>query len=419
MLSVRAEFPLFESLDGQAPLVYLDSAATTQKPQRVLDSLLRFLKLQNANVHRGVYGLAEEADALYEGARAEVARFLGADSPRSVIFTHGATESLNMVAQGWARHELVPGSLLVVSALEHHSNFLPWQQLAMEQGLEAVVLPVDRFGAIDHEAYLAVLEHRPALVALSGMSNVTGAVLPYERYARLAHDAGAVFVLDVAQMVAHRPLDVQAGDIDFLAFSAHKVYGPTGVGVLYVRPDRLEQMCPVLLGGGMVNKVWETGFMVRQAPWGLEAGTPPIAEVIAMADALRWLEEMGFERLMTHEDELYRQLVQGLRRIPNLRLLGFPEDTDQKTAATGKSSLVSFAVDGLHPHDVASLLDQRGIAVRAGHHCAILLHAAFLSETGAPASVRASIAAYTSPEDITAFLDALADIDVLRRSVGR
>jgi cysteine desulfurase/selenocysteine lyase len=387
----------------------LDSAATTQKPYAVLDALQSFLVSSNANVHRGIYHLAEEADRRYEEARLTVARFLQAKSPAEIVFTHGATESLNMVAFSWAEHTLKPGDRIIISALEHHSNFVPWQMLAEKKGVVLDILSVSSGGTVNREDYLQALERKPALVSLTGMSNVTGAVLPVNECCALAHEAGALFCLDAAQLIAHRPCDVQKTDVDFLVFSAHKLYGPFGVGVLYAKGEHLEHMKPLLGGGGMVQSVDESGFTVSPAPQGLEAGTPPVAEAVGLAAALDYLEEQGRERVISHENRLYQSVLKSLAGIEGLNLLCDPqkpprfESQEKSCDWNERAAVVSFTMDGLHPHDVAQLLDRSGIAVRAGHHCAIPLHDALRI----PASVRISLALYSTDRDVDALCAAL------------
>jgi cysteine desulfurase/selenocysteine lyase len=410
-LDARNDFPIFEHLQKSGkPCIYLDSAATTQKPYAVLDALQSFLAAGNANVHRGIYHLAEEADRRYEDARLTVARFLRAGSPSEIIFTHGATESLNMVAFSWAENALKPGDRVIISALEHHSNFVPWQMLAKKKGVVLDILSVTPEGAVDRGNYLQALERKPALVSLTGMSNVTGAVMPVAECCALAHEAGALFCVDAAQLVAHRPLDVQEMDVDFLAFSAHKLYGPFGVGILYAKGEHLEHMTPLLGGGGMVQSVDERGFTASPAPHGFEAGTPPIAEAVGLAAALDYLEGQGREKIISHENRLYQKTLKSLAGIKGLDLVGESReaplfDSGRRAGAWDeRAAVASFTMKGLHPHDVAQLLDMSGIAVRAGHHCAIPLHNALRI----PASVRVSLALYSTDEDVDALCAALA-----------
>jgi cysteine desulfurase/selenocysteine lyase len=415
-VATRREFPFFSQADSERVPIYLDTAATAQKPRIVIETMSQFLETQNANVHRGIYHLAENADRCFEAARATVARFLNAPTPSYIIFTHGATESLNLAAFGWARHNLKPGDKIVTSAAEHHSNLVPWQMLAEETGVELRLLPITERGAIDRGAYIESLEEKPKLVSLTGMSNVTGAILPLAEYSRLAHQAGARFAVDAAQLIAHRKVDVQVADVDFLSFSAHKLYGPTGVGVLYVKPELSEQMRPLFGGGGMVNRVTNTGFSVTDVPQCFEAGTPPIVEAIGLAAAIEWLESQDLDVIARYEDALYRKAAKLLCNLPGIRVMGYPRDSvDAESPDDEKSALLSFAIEGMHPHDVAQLLDSRGIAVRAGHHCAMLLHEAMRGTLGVPASVRVSMGLYTLEHELDSLSEALSEIVALRR----
>jgi len=412
MRSVRDDFPLIVGgATANDSLVYLDSAATTQTPQAVIDACTKSLVTSHANIHRGIYRLAERATKRYEDARVKVARFLNAASSDEVVFTHGATEALNMIAYSWARTNIPPGGLVVLGMDNHHANIVPWQMLAQERKIELAFVELGPDAALDLGSYEQLLERKPQLVSLTGMSNVTGHILPFTAYSTRAHEAGALFAIDAAQLVTHHPLDVQAADIDFLAFSGHKMYGPTGVGVFYAKQEHLEDMTPFLGGGEMIEQVTTAGFQAAAAPRRFEAGTPAITQVVGLAAAIDYLEALGWETIQSHEQGLYDRTVKGLAEADCVHLLGYP-NAPKTGDIPSRCGIVSFTVDGLHPHDCAQFLDSRGIAVRAGHHCAMPLHQAL----GVPASVRVSLALYTTNEDIDALIHGLREA---HRRLGR
>jgi cysteine desulfurase/selenocysteine lyase len=400
--AVRAEFPILarETQPG-VRLIYLDSAATSQKPLSVIQAISDFYSYSNANIHRGVHRLAEEATAAYEGARASVARFIGAPSPAAIVFTRNATESINLVAQTWGRSQLRAGDLVILTEMEHHANLVPWQMLAAERGIRLGFIEVDEAGRLDLVSYRRLLEQGPRLVAFTQMSNVLGTITPAVEIVAQAHQAGALALVDAAQSVPHFPVNVSDLGADFIAFSAHKMCGPTGIGVLYGRPALLEAMPPYQGGGDMIKRVRLDGFVPNASPYKFEAGTPAIAEAIGLGAAIEFLEGLGMQALHEHERALTAYALERLEEIPGLHHFGPP--------AAEKGGVVSFSLDGAHPHDVAQILDSRGIAVRAGHHCAMPIHEKF----GLPATTRASFYLYNTKEEIDSLADGLYKVKQL------
>jgi len=391
----RARFPALQRNIRGRPLIYLDSAATAQKPAEVIDAEARFYRESNANVHRGVHTLAEEATAAYEGCRARVAAFLGVRAPQDVVITRGTTSSINLVARG-IEHRLEPGDEIVVTVMEHHANLLPWQDLARRKGLELRVVPILADGRLDETAWKAALGPKTRIAALTHVSNVLGTINPVARLAAAARDAGARVMLDAAQSVGHLPVRFDDLGVDWLAFSAHKAYGPTGLGFLVGRPDALEQLEPVETGGEMIDEVWEDHATWAAIPHRFEAGTPNIAGAAGFLAALDFLEGITPERLRYHEQELTRYALERLSDLEGLHILG-PRDLEIR------GGLVSFTDEVLHPLDLVTFLDQEGIALRAGHHCAQPLHRAL----GIQATVRASFAAYSNKSDEDALVDGI------------
>ena len=385
-LHVRDQFPVFEA---HPSLVYLDSAATSQKPRRVIDRLSRFYAAENSNIHRGVYALSAEATAMYDNARASVARFIGAAHPGEVIFTRGTTEGINLVAQAWGRALGDAGDEILVTEMEHHSNWVPWQVLPRATGATLRMAPVTESGELDMAATARLITPRTRMVAVTHLSNVLGTINPVREIADLAHAAGALVLVDAAQSVAHGVVDVGALGCDFLAFSSHKLFGPTGIGVLYGRLALLEQMPPWQVGGGMIGAVSIEGTTWADVPMKFEAGTPPIAEAIGLAEAIAFVESLGPEAIVAHEAELLALAIERLVGIPGIRLIG---------AAAQRASVISFTLEGVHPHDLGTVLDEAGIAIRAGHHCAQPLMRRF----GVPATARASFSVYNTYEDVEA-----------------
>lgn len=394
--ALRADFPIFSRLlaDGR-PLVYLDSTATSQKPRAVLEAMETFYRQCNANIHRGIHTLAEEATARYEAARARVAAFLNAPTPTSIVFTRNTTEAINLVAYSWARANLKAGDRILLTEMEHHSNLIPWQILAAERGVELDFVPITETGLLDMETYRVLLERAPKLVAFTQMSNVLGTINPAAEMIRMAHAAGAIVLLDGAQSVPHLPVDVQALDVDFLAFSAHKMLGPTGIGVLYGKTALLQAMPPFLGGGDMIKSVHLRSFQANVIPYKFEAGTPAIAEAIGLGAAVEYLDGIGMEAIAAHERHITEYALERLGTIPGLRIVGPP--------AASRGGVVAFALQGVHPHDVAQILDRQGIAVRAGHHCAQPLH----ERLGLPATTRASFYLYNLREEVDALVEGI------------
>ncbi|GIW72589.1 MAG: cysteine desulfurase [Planctomycetota bacterium] len=393
--SIRADFPILAQRIGGRPLCYLDNAATAQKPRAVLEAVQRFYTRDNANIHRGIHTLAERATAAYEGVREQVRRFIHARSAAEIIFTRGTTESLNLVAHGWGRRHLRAGEEIVLTVMEHHSNLVPWQVVARATGARLRFVPLTPEGKLDLDALAVILAGgRARVLAFSGASNVLGTMPDVPAITRLAREHGVLTVLDAAQLMAHAPVDVQALGCDLLAFSGHKLGGPTGVGVLYGRREVLEEMDPLLTGGEMIRVVELESATWNDVPWRFEAGTMNIAQVVGLGAALEYLERLGMERVREHAIAITAYALDRLRER-DVRVLGPP-------AAHERCGLVSFTSPHVHPHDLAQLLDQEGVAIRAGHHCAMPLHAAL----GIGASARASFFVYTSRADIDQFVEA-------------
>jgi len=394
--AVRADFPiLHKPLPNGAPLVYLDSGASAQKPRPVLDKLIECYENYYANAHRGVYYFGVRIDEELEASREKIQRFIGAAQPEEVIFTGGTTMSINFVAYGWGRKFLKAGDEIVLNEMEHHANLVPWQQLAREKQATLKYLPLTSDGRLDMSRLDDVLNGRTRLVAVSGMSNVLGTINPIDEIATKAHACGALVVVDAAQTAPHMPIDVRDPVVDFLAFSGHKFFGPSGVGVLYGRRELLEAMDPFLTGGGMIDEVYPNYSTWAELPAKFEAGTLPIAEAIALGAAVDYVEGLGFEAIHAHEQRLLEKAHRVLAEIPGLVIHG---PTPQH-----KGSIVSFTVDGIHPHDLAQLLDQKGVACRASHHCTMLLH----EWLNVPATTRASFALYNTEAEVDVLAEAI------------
>jgi len=393
---VRADFPILQTQINGKPLIYLDSAATTQKPAQVIDAVSEFYRTINANVHRGVYQLADAATAAFEGARAEVARFVKAASPAEIVFTRGTTSALNLIAYGWGLNRLQAGDRIVLSLMEHHSNIVPWQLICRHTGAELVYLPLDETARIDLSALAEVLDDRVKIVAVSAMSNVTGALGPVAALAEAAHSVNALVVVDGAQAVPHLPTDVRELGADFLAFSAHKMLGPTGVGALWGRPDRLEELEPAEGGGEMISDVQLNESTWAPVPHKFEAGTPPIAQAIGFGAAVNYLEKLGMIEARKHEMELTRYALDRLAEVPDLTVFG-PDDVALR------GGVISFQLGDIHAHDIATILDEDGIAVRAGHHCAKPL----MRSLDVAATARASLYVYNTASDVDALIAGL------------
>lgn len=387
----RDQFPIFTA---HPSLVYLDSAASTQKPARVIDRVSRFYARENANIHRGVYALSAEATRLHDEARATVARFIGAQSPHEVIFTRGTTEGVNLVANAWGGASLRPGDEIVVTEMEHHSNFVPWQMLAQRTGAVLKMVPVTDAGELDLDAYAALLSDRTRIVAVVHASNVLGTVNPVRRIADLAHAAGALVLVDAAQSVAHGSVDVHALGCDFLVFSGHKLFAPMGIGVLWGREALLEQMPPWQGGGGMIGRVTLERTTWADLPMKLEAGTPAVAEALGLAEAIDFVSELGGAGIAAHGLALRELAVSGLSGIAGVHVVGNPRET---------VGVVSFTLEDVHPHDLGTVLDGEHVAIRAGHHCAQPL----MQRLGVQATARASFSVYNTPADVDALVRAV------------
>ncbi len=376
---IREDFPILaREVHPGVPLVYLDSTATSQRPRQVVAAMDDLIFQSNANIHRGIHVLAEEATAAYEGAREKIAKFIHAPAARQVIYTRNTTESINLVAYSWGRANLKAGDVIVLTEMEHHSNLIPWQMLAQEKNLRLEFIPVTDSGRLDLSAYQELLKLNPRLVAFTQMSNVLGTITPAKEIIALAHEAGAVTLVDGAQSVPHLPVDVQDLDVDFLAFSAHKMLGPTGIGALYGKKAILEAMPPFLGGGDMIKRVELRSFQANSIPHKFEAGTPAIAEAVGFGAAVDYLNQFGMAAVEAHERQLVAYALERLAEIPGVRVFG-PE-------AEAKGGVVSFLLDDLHAHDISQVLDMHGIAVRAGHHCAQPLHDKFAITSTARAS---------------------------------
>ncbi|MGL4884874.1 MAG: cysteine desulfurase [Aeromonas veronii] len=391
---LRSQFPaLAQEVNGH-PLVYLDNAATTQKPQAVLDAIVHYYGADNANVHRAAHTLSGRATRAFEAARETVARFINAPRCQEVIWTRGTTEAINLVAQSWGMSELKAGDEIILSTQEHHANIVPWQLVAQRTGAVIRVIPLDKRGDLDLAAYHAMLGPRTRLVSVAHVSNALGTVNPVTRMVAAAKAVGAVTLIDGAQAVAHLEVDVQAIGCDFYAFSGHKLYGPTGIGVLWGRTELLERMPPWQAGGEMIDRVSFSGTTFNTLPFKFEAGTPHIAGAIGLAAAIDFVMGQDRQSLAQHEQALTDYLVAGLQQVPGLRLVGEPGQ---------RAGAVSFLLDDIHPQDAATLLDMQGIALRVGHHCAMPL----MESLGIGGTMRASLACYNNRDDVDALLAAL------------
>jgi len=395
--ALRAEFPLLARPVRGKPLAYLDNAATTQKPKAVIDALDHYYRADNANVHRGVHWLSEQATADFEGAREALRGFINAASAREVVFTRGTTEAINLVAQSWGRANLRPGDEVLVSNLEHHSNIVPWQMAAAATGARVVVAPIRDDGSLDLVELEARLTPRTRLVAVGHVSNALGTVNPVARIAALARARGALTLVDGAQAAPHLAVDVQALGCDFYALSAHKMYGPTGVGLLWGREALLEAMPPWQGGGDMIKAVSFERTVYNELPWKFEAGTPDIAGVIGFGAAARFLQGVGLEHIAAHEHALLAHGTRALAAVPGLRLVG---------TAPEKAAVLSFVLDRVHPHDVGTIVDAEGVAVRTGHHCAMPV----MERLGLPATVRASLGLYNTADELDRLVAALGKV---------
>ena len=395
--SLRADFPILATSVRGKPLVYLDNAATSQKPRAVIDAVRRYYETENANVHRGVYYLSERATAAYEGARERARAFLNAKESREIIFLRGTTEAINLVASSWGRVYLQPGDEVLVSAMEHHSNIVPWQLVCEQRNARLAVIPMNRHGELELEAYERLLRGPVKLVAVAHVSNSLGTINPIREMVRLAHARGIPVLVDGAQAAPHFPIDVQAVDCDFYTVSGHKMFGPTGIGVLYGKAAQLDAMPPYQGGGDMIHTVTFAKTTYAPLPAKFEAGTPHIAGAVGLAAAIDYLSALDRERLMTHEADLLAYATERLGAIPGVELVG---------TAAHKASVISFVLQGIHPHDIGTIVDQEGVAIRTGHHCTQPVMDFF----GLPATARASFAFYNTRGDVDVLVAALGKV---------
>jgi len=393
---IRKDFPILDRKVYGKPLVYLDNAATSQKPRQVIEALVRYYETYNANIHRAVHCLGEEATAAYEEARAKIAKFINAPSPECVIFTHNTTESINLVAYSWGRANVREGDEILLTQMEHHSNLIPWQRLAAEKGATVRYIELTDTQTLALDGLENLFEARTRIMAMPHVSNSLGTINPVEKIAREARRNGTMFLVDGAQGAPHLPVDVQAIGCDFYAFSAHKMLGPTGVGVLYGRQELLEEMEPFLSGGEMIRKVTLEGATWNDLPWKFEAGTPNIADVIAFGAATDYLSDLGMENVREHEIEITEYALGRLSQIDDIILYGPPDASD-------RGGVVSFNFGDLHPHDIGTVLDRHGVAIRAGHHCTQPL----MRTLGVSGTARASFYIYNTPEEVDVLVEAL------------
>lgn len=397
--AIRRDFPILQrETDPGVKLVYLDNAATSQKPLQVIESMDFYYRQMNANIHRGIHALAEEASVAYENARKKIASFIGAETWREVVFTRNTTESINLLARSWGKANLKAGDRILLTEMEHHSNIVPWQMLASELDITLDFVTLTAEGKLDQESFTSLLERGPKLVSFTQMSNMLGTINPVAEMAEQAHRAGAVVIVDAAQSVPHMHVDVQALGVDFLVFSAHKMLGPTGIGIMYGRKELLEEMPPFLGGGDMIRRVTLEGFTTNDLPYKFEAGTPAIAEAIGFGEAVDYLANLGMDAVHQYEQALTAYGLERLQEVLGIQVYG-PE-------AEEKGGVLSFIYDGIHAHDVAHILDSFGIAVRAGHHCAQPAHQHF----GIEATSRASFYVYNGKEDVDKLIEGLYQV---------
>jgi cysteine desulfurase / selenocysteine lyase len=394
---IRGDFPILARTVNGKPLVYLDNAATTQKPQAVIDAMIRYYTAENSNIHRGVHTLSEQATESYEQSRVTVQRFLNAAEAREIVFVRGATEGINLVAQTWGRTNIGHGDEIVISAMEHHSNIVPWQILCEQQGANLRVAPVNDSGELVFEEFEKLLGPKTRLVAMAHVSNALGTVNPVSRIVEAGHRVNACVLLDGAQAAPHMKIDVRAIDCDFYVFSGHKVYAPTGIGILYGKAELLEAMPPYQGGGDMISSVTFEKTLYNRVPHKFEAGTPHVSGAIGLGAALDYVNSIGIERIARHEKQLLAYGTRRLQEIPGLRLIGTAQE---------KEGILSFVLEGIHPHDIGTVLDQEGIAIRTGHHCAQPL----MDRFGVPATARASLALYNTMEEMDALANGLQKV---------
>ncbi|MCH8334307.1 MAG: cysteine desulfurase [Proteobacteria bacterium] len=392
---IKRDFPILDrEVHPGVPLIYLDSAATSQKPRQVISAMSEHYQHSNANIHRGIHVLAEESTGQYEDTRQKVADFINAAKAKEIIFTRNTTESINLVAYSWARANLSSGDVIILTEMEHHSNIIPWQMLASERDVRLEFISVTDEGLLDMQSYRKLLELNPKLVAFTSMSNVLGTITPAKEIVSLAHAAGALALIDAAQAVPHFPVNVQNLDVDFMAFSSHKMCGPTGLGVLYGKQELLEAMPPFLGGGEMIKRVELRSFTTNDLPHKFEAGTPNISGAIGLGAAVSYLQAVGMHAISAHEHDLLQYMTGQLGQVDGLRLIG---------TAFNKASVQSFLLDDIHPHDLGTILDHQGVAIRTGHHCAMPV----MDFYGVPGTARASLALYNNQDDVDRLVAAL------------
>lgn len=399
--AIREQFPLLQQTENGQPLVYLDSGASSQKPQVVIDALSRYYTAENSNVHRGVYGLSERATEAYEGAREKTSQFLNAQSTKEIIFTRGATESINLVASSWGRSNLKQGDEVIITEMEHHSNIVPWQILRDELGITLSILRINQQGEISLDNFAEMLSKKTKLVSITHMSNALGTINPVKEMIAMAKKVGAKTLIDGAQAVPHLQVNVQDLNCDFYAFSAHKMYGPTGIGVLFGKKTLLESMPPYQSGGDMIYSVTFEKTEYNILPYKFEAGTPHISGAIGLGVAIDFMQQIGLENIASHENKLLKYATEQLNNIDGLTIIG---------QAKNKGAVVSFVIEGVHPHDMATLMDQDGIAVRASHHCAMPV----MQKFKVPATIRASFGVYNNFDDINRLVASIHEaVDML------
>lgn len=401
-VALKAQFPILSLSEKGHPLVYLDNASTSQKPLKVIEAVNHYYREQNANVHRGVYGLSERGTEAFEAVREQVRNLLNARSYKEVIFVRGATEAINLVAQSWGRANLVAGDEVIVSEMEHHSNLVPWQMLRDQLDIKVVKWPINQQGELSVDELAKLINSRTKLIAVTQMSNALGTINPIEQIVKLARKTDIKVLVDGAQSISHMAVDVQALDCDFFVFSGHKMYGPTGIGGLVAKQDLLEVMPPYQGGGDMIYSVTFDKTEYNELPYKFEAGTPNIAGVIGLGAAIEFIQDLGFKQIADIENDLLQYATQRLTEIDSLRIIG---------TAKNKGAVVSFVIDGAHPHDLATLLDQDGVAVRASHHCAMPV----MQKFDVPATVRASFGVYNTHDDVDRLVDSVNEaLDMLR-----
>jgi len=390
---IRKDFPIFSQQENK-DLVYLDNAATSQRPKTVLDAVTKFSEHFNSNIHRSAYKMAERATAGYECARLQAAQFIGASDANNIVFTSGATESINFIAYGWARKHLNPGDQIIVTEMEHHANLIPWQMAAKATATELVFVEFDENGELNYDQFAQLLNEKTRIVAITHASNVLGTEIDLSKIVPLAHDAGAIVAVDGCQHVPHAAVDVSELDVDFYSFSGHKMLGPMGIGILYGKPERLQEMEPVLFGGSMIDDVQHHYSTWTQVPWKFEAGTQNIPAVIGLGAAIEYLEKLGFENIKRHSNELTQYALQEMQNIDGVRIYGPQPD---------RIPLISFGIEGIHPHDAATFFDSKNVAIRSGHHCAKLL----MKRLGVNALARVSFYIYNTKREVDIFLDTI------------